>query len=299
MKKNKMFKIVWIFGIYVILTLILYLVVLYKVQWEHKDLNTYLYFYNCNGNLCTSDVSQSDYFSKIICDDDICPFINDIIDNNVILESNGKMWLYNYVLGNTIDKKYNQYRRLSDTLFAVKNNSLKEGIINSAGEVIVEPQYEYIDSYKDGYVVYKKDSLYGIDSSAGEMSSGNKFNDVVLINSTMYAGVIDDGLYKIYSHFDGSDLRLGTFKYIFSVNDIIFTFNNNKIDILTTDFDSTLVMKINSFFSYSIEKERETLNFRSDGQYIYFDVFTNENEYVSYKYSIDLKKIIQKIEQGE
>ena len=49
MKKTNIWKIIWLVGVYVILLFILYLVIIYKVKWEDKDLNRYLYFYNCNG----------------------------------------------------------------------------------------------------------------------------------------------------------------------------------------------------------------------------------------------------------
>ena len=54
MRSSKIWRIIWIVGIYAVLVLILLLVIDYKVRWESKDLNTYLYFYNCNNNLCAS-----------------------------------------------------------------------------------------------------------------------------------------------------------------------------------------------------------------------------------------------------
>ena len=61
---------------------------------------------------------------------------------------------------------------------------------------------------------------------------------------------------------------------------------------MTIDLKSTLLMKINTFYVYQTEKERNSLNLRSDGVYIYFDVFTNENEYTSYKYDIATKRLV-------
>ena len=50
MKEKNLLRVGWIAGIYIILALILYMVVDYKVKWEDRDLNTYLYFYNCSGD---------------------------------------------------------------------------------------------------------------------------------------------------------------------------------------------------------------------------------------------------------
>ena len=44
MKKNNLWRVIWIVGIYAVLVLILYLVIMYKVKWEDKDLHKYLYF---------------------------------------------------------------------------------------------------------------------------------------------------------------------------------------------------------------------------------------------------------------
>ena len=54
-KKEKLYKIIWITGLYVILIIILWLVIEYKVKWESADLNRYVRFYNCSGSLCTTE----------------------------------------------------------------------------------------------------------------------------------------------------------------------------------------------------------------------------------------------------
>ena len=66
MKNNSLWRVIWIVGIYAVLVSILYLVIIYKVKWENKDLNKYLYFYNCSGQICTSDISQNNFYSKIV-----------------------------------------------------------------------------------------------------------------------------------------------------------------------------------------------------------------------------------------
>ena len=43
MKNNSLWRVIWIVGIYAVLVSILYLVIIYKVKWENKDLNKYLY----------------------------------------------------------------------------------------------------------------------------------------------------------------------------------------------------------------------------------------------------------------
>ena len=71
--KNNIWKIIWVVGIYAILVLILYLVVIYKVKWEDQDLSKHLYFYECSQELCTTENEIDNYYSYIKCKDNICP----------------------------------------------------------------------------------------------------------------------------------------------------------------------------------------------------------------------------------
>ena len=90
-------KIIWISGIFAILITILYLVVTYKVKWEHKDLNTYMYIYSCDDLVCSSTTKQNKYYSKILCENNTCPYITKILDNNkLILNKDNKSWIYDY-----------------------------------------------------------------------------------------------------------------------------------------------------------------------------------------------------------
>ena len=291
MKSSKIWKIVWVAGIYAILFAILYLVIIYKVEWEDKDLNTYLYFYDCSNNLCTSTTLNNDYYSKIMCEDDICPYIKEMIGNNVILERDGVSWIYSYMDDKIIDNKYIGYRYLDNDLYVVTDKDNKQGIINSGGEVLVLPQYEYIDDYLDGFISYKEDNLYGIHTGDGVSNVDANFEDIVLINDTLYAGKKNNA-YNIYSYKDSNYVSASQYNYLDSYMDVIFTINDKKIDIMTIDMKSTLLMKIKTFYEYTTEKERESLNLHSDGEYLYFDVFTSETEYTSYKYNIASKKIV-------
>ena len=293
MKGSKIWKIVWVSGIYLLLITILYLVILYKVEWENKDLNTYLYFYECNGNLCSSTTKVNNYYNKILCENDNCPYIKEIINNNVILQKNDNSYIYDYFHDKIINNTYVGYEYLKDNLYIVTDNNNRQGIINEAGNVIVKLEYDYIDDYNNDFISFKQNNLYGIENKEKNIKIDAKFDDVVLINDSIYS-VKSDGLYNIYDYKDNKkkDNSIKGYVYLDSYGDIIFTVNDKKIDIITVDLKSTLLMKINTFFDYTTEKERETLNLRSDGEYIYFDVFINENEYTSYKYNIATKKMV-------
>lgn len=291
MKSSKLWKIIWIIGIYAILAIILYLVVLYKVEWEHKDLNTYLYFYDCHGNICTSTTKQTNYYNKILCENNICPYITDIINNNLVLKTEDKAWIYNYIDDKIVNNQYRNYIYIGNDLFIVTDNNFKRGIINLSNETIVKPTYEYIADYNNGFISYKQNDLYGIDTPEEINKVAAEFEDIILINDKLYAG-IKDNQYKIYFYDKTNNQNDLTYNYIYVYTDVILVSNNNKIDILTTDLNSTLLMKIDTFYKYTTEKERDSLNLSSDGEFIYFDVFTSEKEYKSYKYNILTKKLV-------
>lgn len=291
MKCSKVWKIIWVVGIYALLTTILYLVVLYKVEWEDKDLNTYLYFYDCSDNLCTSTTKVDNYYGKVLCEDDNCPYIKEIINNNVILEKNNVAYIYNYINNKIINNNYVNYRYLDNGLYVVTDRSGNQGIINEVGDVVVQPKYEYVDNYRNKFISYKQGDFYGIENLENDIKVNAEFDDVVLINDNIY-GAKKDGFYKIYNYKDNNSDDTNEYIYLDSYSDVIFAINDKKIDVMTVDLKSTLLMKINTFFEYKLEKERDSLNLHSDGEYLYFDVFTSEKEYISYKYSIVLKKLV-------
>ncbi len=59
---------------------------------------------------------------------------------------------------------------------------------------------------------------------------------------------------------------------------------NKKIDILDNTLRSRLVMKVDTTYEYTTDEERKSLNIVSDGEYIYFTVYTPSG-YIKYKYS--------------
>ena len=292
MKSSKIWRIIWISGIYIILFVILYLVILYKVKWEGKDLNTYLYFYDCNHKLCSSTIYQDDYYSKYLCNDDKCPYIDMIIDNKLILKDNNSSLIYDYMNGKVINNSYNDYRYIGNDLFVVNDIDNKYGIIDSTGNIIVNLQYDYIDDYYNGIVSYKKDDLFGIINIIENININNIYDDVVLINDRIFAAN-KDNIYQLYDYNDtNNDYSSNKYNYVYSDSGIIVVAYNNKIDILDDKLSSLLLMKIDTFYEYTTGQERDSLNIYSDDNFIYFKVFINENEYNEYRYDIINKKLL-------
>lgn len=291
MKGSKIWKIIWVSGIYAILLVILYLVILYKVQWEDKDLNMYLYLYDCNHNLCSSSAVQEDYYSRVKCNEDNCPYITNIIGNNVILNDGTKSWLYDYIDGVIVNEDYVEYRYIEEDMFVVTDTTGNQGIISLDGSILVNPGYTYIDDYDNGFISYMRENLYGIDTLNNMYQIAPEYQDIVLINDKMFAGM-KDNIYYLYSYNDINNEDVNRYNYVNAYDGVILVINNKKIDILNTNLNSTLLMKIDTFYEYTTEKERKSLYLYSDGEYIHFKVYTSETEYVQYKYNIKDKKLV-------
>lgn len=288
-KKNNLFRVIWVVGIYAILITILYLVVIYKVQWEDKDLNDYLYFYDCNNYVCTSIVKQDDYISKVKCDDDNCPYIKEKNDDVVILSNNDKTWIYNYLEDRIINDKYLDYKYIGDDNYIVSNGN-KQGVINKDNNILVDFNYEYIKDYNNGYVLYSENKLFGIYNEEKNIDIECQYDDVIFINDTIFGYQLNNK-YNIrrYSSIDtvGSD-----YEYLYAIDDIILIVSDKKIDIIDVNISSLLLMKIDTYYEYTTEKERESLNIHSDENYVYFSVFIGAGEYKEYKYDLVNNKLV-------
>ena len=148
MKKINWWKLVWVLGIYIILGLILYLVIEYKVKWESLDTNKYLYFYDCDNKLCTSTTKVGSYYSRYTYKKD-SPYIVNYDDDTVIINDNGKYLVYDYKNDKVVSDSYDWYEYLSynnNTYFIMRGNN-KVGIIDNQGSVIVNNIYDNIVDY--------------------------------------------------------------------------------------------------------------------------------------------------------
>ena len=186
--------------------------------------------------------------------------------------------------------EYINYKSINNNTFIVTNEQNKQGIINIEGEVLLDVEYDHIDNYYQGYISYKENNLYGIKTPDDNYNVEAIYKDIILINDKIYAAREGDK-YKIYSY-NQSINPTDEYDYIHATDEIILVINNKKIDILTTDLTKTLLMKINTFYEYKIEKERDSLKIQQENDILYFNVYTSETEYTTYSYNIKTKKLI-------
>ena len=291
MKKNNFWKIVSYISVIGILLIIFNLVVLYKVTWETRDFNTYLYFYNCNDSVCTTTTKPKDIiYSKIVCKNDECPYASGFLDNIVILTDNEISWLYDYKKGEVFHDEYVKYELMDDGNFMITDNDMMQGIMNIEGKLLTINKYIEIVDYSYGLIVYKKDGKLGIDHIGGEKVISAKYNDVMILNNSLYA-VLDNNKYQIYSVINNAPKDNVKYDYIWAGNNIIITIKDKQLDIVNNQLESNLLMKIKTYLGYTTNIERKSLKIQTDDKFIYFNLNTNNVDYTQYKYDIVNQKI--------
>lgn len=291
MKKNNLGKIISYACVMLILIIVLNLVVLYKVTWETRDFNTYLYFYDCKDVVCTSTTKPKNVkYTKIVCDNKECPYVYSFLDNIVVLTKNDVSWLYDYKKGEVYNDEYIKYDVTDDGYFIVTDANFMQGIMNKEGELITKGKYESIIDYDYGLIVYKEGNKFGIDYISGETVIGPKYDDIMLINNTMYAVLIDNK-YQIYDVVNNAPKNNVKYDYIWSNNDVLIVVKNKQLDILNNRLESNLLMKVKTYLNYTTSAERKSLKIRKENDYIYFNINVNNTEINEYKYDV-VNKII-------
>lgn len=288
MKNKNVWHITWIISIYAVLMTILYLVVEYKVKWEDKDLSTYLYFYKCSNQLCTTEKNVANYYSKVKCNKKECPYITEKNNNYLILSNNEKEYVYDYIKGNIISDIYNKYSFINNNLIA-KSKDGKYGVIDFEGNVLVNFDYNKIIDYKDSYVAYSENSKVGIINKERDINIEPTYEYVKLINDSIYT-YREDNKYYIASYETELPVNNENYDYVYGTENIIITIKNKKLNIMDTNLKSKLLLMINTFYEYSTEKERDSLNIYLENNLLHFNII-NDNNITYYIYDIKNNKL--------
>ena len=290
MKKINWWKLVWVLGIYIILGLILYLVIEYKVKWESLDTNKYLYFYDCDSNLCTSTTKVGSYYSRYIYKKD-SPYIISYDDETAIINDNGKYLVYDYKNDKVISKSYDWYKYLfynGNTYFIIRGNN-KVGIIDNQGSMVVNNIYDNI-ALENNMLKVSNNSLYGLLDSDFNIYLDIEYQYVEVNGENVI--IEKDNKYSLLSlskEVIGSD-----YLYISKIDDSNYLVidKDNKIDIVNNKLESNLIMIINGSLDYSNTNNIDTLNIRFEDNIMLFDVLSSDKEGITYRYDIVSKKLV-------
>ena len=278
----------WIIGIYIILFIILYLTIQYKVKWENKDLNTYLYFYNCSGNICTTSNQVTNYYGKVKCEE-TCPHITERNGDYVILASADKEILFNYKKDEIINDYYSKFSFMNDYLLA-RNADGKYGIIDYDNNIQVPFEYNKIVDYKDGYLAYSENDKIGITNKDLNITIKPQYQNVQLINDSIFT-YVEDNKYYIASYDTELPINSNHYDYVYGKDYTILLIKDKKLDIVDSNLNSKLLLKINTYYKYSTEKERESLNIQIEGNILRFTIDGTESS-TNYIYDIKNKKLL-------
>ena len=290
MKKINWWKLVWVLGVYIILGLILYLVIEYKVKWESLDTNKYLYFYDCESNLCTSTTKVGSYYSRYIYKKD-SPYIISYDDETAIINDNDKYLVYDYKNDKVISKSYDWYKYLfynGNTYFIIRGNN-KVGIIDNQGNMVVNNIYDNI-ALENNMLKVSNNSLYGLLDSDFNIYLDIEYQYVEVNGENVI--IEKDNKYSLLSlskEVIGSD-----YLYISKVDDSNYLVidKDNKIDIVNNKLESNLIMIINGSLDYSNTNNIDTLNIRFEDNIMLFDVLSSDKEGITYRYDIVSKKLV-------
>lgn len=290
LKDLNLWHLLWLLGVYAILIVILVMIIEYKVKWEHRDLNTYLYFYNCSNNVCTTTIPVHDYYSSIKCDSHECPYIKEKENNLVILTLHDKDYVYDYYEGQKVNDKYDSYS-FSTNSFIVKDKNEKYGIITREGKTLVETKYNRITDYREHIYVYYENSKAGIAKADNSVNIKPTYEEAMILNEKYYA-YLEDGHYYIASFVTELPILDEKFDYIYITDNTLITIKDKKIDILDGELRSRLILKLDTYYAYKTEKERNSLNITRLGDMLYFSVVQEENKMVNYVYDIKNGKLL-------
>ncbi len=170
MKNLNIPRIVWVSCLFLDLIVILVMVIDYKVNYQYMVTHS-LYFYDCDGNLCVSEATESDkIYSTYLCGNEMCPVYEKTVeDDYAILNSGESAILYNYKVGKVISKGYDSYEFINSNYVIVTKNKYK-GVIDLEDEVTVKVLYQdigvrtsdYVTGYNVNNIIAKRSDKYGI-----------------------------------------------------------------------------------------------------------------------------------------
>ncbi len=87
-------------------------------------------------------------------------------NNGIAAVKHGNKWCFINRQGQIISAIYDEINELSDNCYTVKLNG-KYGALNNFGQVIIEPKFEELGDFKNGFAYYRQDNKSGFVSKDG------------------------------------------------------------------------------------------------------------------------------------
>ena len=292
MKQNNSWRIVWVVSIYAALITILYLVVVYKVKWEDADLSKYNYFYKCGSNMvCTTDQKVTDYYSRVKCTNNVCPRILDVRGDILLIGDDNNNYLFDYRNSKVINDTYQKYKFSSDSkaFIAVDNNG-KYGVVNADKEIMVNFNYNKIVDYLDEIILYEENDLLAINDINNSILVAPKYKEIKLFTKDKFI-YGENNSYVVAYIKDSMSVNGSQYDYVYPYNNMLLVVKNSQLDILGSDMKSKLSSKINTYYTYTKEEERDSLQIEYIDNLLIFYLYNEDNTYTKYIYDTKNNKL--------
>lgn len=177
-----------------------------------------------------------------------------------------------------------------NSALVVKNENNKYGVIDFEGNVLVDFNYNRITDYKDEYVAYAENNQIGIINTKRNIDIKPAYQNVQLVNDNLYT-YLEDGKYYIASYDTELPANNEKYDYIYAINNVLIVINNKKLDIMDASLNYKLLLKVDTFYEYTKEQERESLNIYAENNLVHFDVINEEGQVIKYIYDIKNNKL--------
>ncbi|MEX1002743.1 MAG: WG repeat-containing protein [Crocinitomicaceae bacterium] len=134
-------------------------------------------------------------------------------DFGKLCDNNFRYYFFDFING-VHEEKYVEIRQLPSGHFEVEESEYIEGICDSTGKIIIEPQFEKIKYYDGSFAAVKKNGLYGFCDGEGKMLTEYKYEAA----KGIYKNFLSVGLNSKYGVVDKSGEVIVPFKYTSKVN---------------------------------------------------------------------------------
>lgn len=133
-------------------------------------------------------------------------------------------WFFINRQGQTISKFYDEINELSDNLYVVKAED-KYGALDHFGQPVLEPKFDKLGDFKNGYAYYMEKGNYGFVSRAGSVHKA-EFQWISDFNSEQIAIIQQNNKYGLINVF-GKKILEPTYDQILKTNSGVFIVISN------------------------------------------------------------------------
>jgi hypothetical protein len=139
--------------------------------------------------------------------------------NGVAPVKNSHKWFFINRLGQTVSKQYDEINELSNRMYVVRLGA-RYGALDHFAQVVIEPRFEKLGDFKNGYAYFVENGVYGFISKSGEVSR-SEFEWISDFSDDQVALVKKDNKFGLVSS-NGDDLLAPVFDQVIKTDWPVF-----------------------------------------------------------------------------